>query len=77
MIQKVIKVGSSAAITIPKDYLRKLGLSIGQQVETKVDGNQLQARPIEPNSKVDSDLVAWADKFTTKYRDTLVELKNR
>ena len=37
MIQKVLKVGSSAAVTIPKGSLKELGLAIGDQVNVIVD----------------------------------------
>lgn len=32
MTQKVLKVGSSAAVTIPKDILRELGVRIGDSI---------------------------------------------
>ena len=33
MTQKVLKVGTSAAVTIPKDVMKKLGLKIGDKVK--------------------------------------------
>ena len=37
MIQKVLKVGTSAAVTIPKQSLEELGLRIGDQVIVDID----------------------------------------
>ena len=37
MIQKVLRVGSSAAVTIPKKSLQELGLKIGDPVMLNVD----------------------------------------
>ncbi len=36
MIQKVLKVGSSAAVVIPKKSLKGLGISIGDEVEVRM-----------------------------------------
>lgn len=35
MIQKIIKVGNSAAVTIPKECLTDLGASVGDSVTVK------------------------------------------
>ena len=40
MTQKVLKVGSSAAVTIPKKSLKELGLKIGDQVTVRVDAKR-------------------------------------
>lgn len=37
MTQKVLKVGSSAAVTIPKRSLGELGLKIGDQVTVEIE----------------------------------------
>lgn len=37
MLQKVLKVGTSAAITIPKKSLEELGIAIGDKVYVTVD----------------------------------------
>ena len=33
MTQKIIKVGTSAGVVLPKDYLEKAGLKVGTKVE--------------------------------------------
>lgn len=37
MLQKVLKVGSSAAITIPKKSLEELGIAVGERVHVTVN----------------------------------------
>ncbi|NOY14723.1 MAG: AbrB/MazE/SpoVT family DNA-binding domain-containing protein [bacterium] len=37
MLQKVIKVGNSAAVTIPKDFLHLANISIGSDVVLKTE----------------------------------------
>jgi len=73
MIQKVLKVGSSAAVTIPKRSLEELGLKIGDRVMLSV--NQEQKRIIvEPSISVDAETIAWARRFVEKYRPALEAL---
>jgi antitoxin component of MazEF toxin-antitoxin module len=36
MAQKVIKIGTSAGVTIPKKQLDELGIKIGDEVEVKI-----------------------------------------
>lgn len=76
MIQKVIKVGSSAAITIPKSYLKKLGLSIGQKVETEVKNKTLIIKPESKSVITDRDkrITELTTKFIDEYRDDLEAL---
>ncbi len=36
MVQKIIKIGSSAGVTIPKKRLEELGVAIGDEVEVEI-----------------------------------------
>jgi len=73
MIQKVLKVGSSAAVTIPKKSLKELGLKIGDSVSITVNRARKQV-VIEMPVSVDSELMAWTDSFIKKYRPALKAL---
>jgi len=76
MIQKIIKVGSSAAVTIPKKALEELNLRIGDSIT--VATNKAQKRvTIEPIARVDAELVDWADGFIKKYRPALEALAKK
>ena len=37
MAQKVIKTGNSAAVTLPADFVKDLGIRIGDPVKVKLD----------------------------------------
>ena len=73
MTQKVLKVGSSAAVTIPKKSLEELGLKIGDQVVVEIDKDS-GAVVVKPFVKVDKELLDWTKKFTHKYRKALEAL---
>lgn len=76
MIQKVIKVGTSAAITLSKGVLRDLGLSIGDEVSTKSDP-ATHTLKVEPRTKVRPEVVEWTNKFIEENRELLEELADR
>lgn len=76
MTQKVLKVGSSAAVTIPKRSLRELGLKIGDEVRVEVD-RQSGTVHIAPAFKVNEKLLEWTDSFIKKYRSALIELADK
>ena len=67
MIQKVIKIGSSAGITIPKKQLKELGISIGQEVEVQ----------IRPKARKLQDFSQELDGFMDKYQEDLKNLAQR
>ncbi len=53
MTQKVLKVGSSAAVIIPKKSLKELGLKIGDDVRVSVDSRRRRVS-ISPQSVLSS-----------------------
>lgn len=69
MVQKVIKIGSSAGVTIPKKQLGELGISIGDEVKIT----------IEPVVKKDtqSELMSEYDAFVAQYGQALKNLAKR
>jgi AbrB family looped-hinge helix DNA binding protein len=74
MIQKVLKVGSSAAVTIPKKALKELGLKPGDSVSLSIDAGRVV---IQPDIAVDAETVAWARKFIERYRPALNALADK
>lgn len=76
MTQKVLRVGSSAAVTIPKKSLKDLGLKIGDEVDVKVDKKnktvqvRFAARPAEKNTRI-AELTL---NFIKRYRKDLEAL---
>ena len=68
MTRKILKVGTSAADTIPKESLKELGLKIGDRVMVKVDRQKrmVSIRPIA--RELNKELIGWTEKFIERYR---------
>jgi len=70
MVQKVIQIGSSAGVTIPKSRMAELGLSIGDEVKVTVEPVQKA-----PADKV--ELVALTQKLIKRHQAALDNLSQR
>lgn len=81
MLQKIIQVGNSAAVTIPKDFLRTSRLKIGDSVMVEIDSDisQISIRPQETAKRVSltPEFLRWLKKFTDEYRPVLEELAKK
>ena len=73
MIQKVLRVGSSAAVTIPKKALAELGLKVGDEVVLSID-SEAKRFSVKARGAIDPKIVAWARGFMKKYRPALKAL---
>ena len=76
MTQKLLKVGSSAAVTIPKKSLKELGLKIGDEVRVDINVTQ-RVVMIEPAKEVNSEIIEWTDRFIKKYKPALDALSRK
>lgn len=76
MTQKVLKVGSSAAVTIPKKSLEELGLRVGDKVAVEINKDS-KTVSIRPLVKIDKELIHWTDGFIKKYRPALEALAKK
>ena len=76
MIQKVLKVGSSAAVTIPKRSLGELGLKPGDEVRVEVDRKR-RTVIIRPSAKINEELLVWTKQFIERYRPALEALARK
>lgn len=76
MTQKVLRVGSSVAVTIPKKSLKELGLKAGDEVTVMVDAKENEVR-IRPLEKADKEILEWTDKFVKRYRSALLALAKK
>ncbi len=70
MTQKVIRVGTSAAIIIPKRTMLDRGIHIGDQVEVKVT-------PVKKLSPQDTKIAKLTLNFIERYRFDLEALANK
>lgn len=69
MKQKIIRVGNSAAVTIPKKILAEHGLSIGQEAEISV--SQVEKKP-----ELSNEFGNWVDQYIKDNRIALEKLSN-
>ena len=76
MTQKVLKVGDSAAVTIPKKALEELGLSVGDSVTVTVDKKK-NTVTVTPSVVVDAELVDWSKGFIKEYKSALDALARK
>jgi len=76
MTQKLLKVGSSAAVTIPKKSLEELGLKVGDKIIVEVDKVKkiVSIKPAEKLSKESKKILDWTTKFIKRYHSALEAL---
>lgn len=67
MIQKIIRVGNSVAVTIPKKIIEEKKLRIGDSVDIS----------IEPVFTADRDIHELTQKLIKQYRPALEELASK
>jgi len=81
MKQKVIKIGSSIGVVIPKPIAKELGFEAGQEINLTPDvisKSLVVNHPnvLEPDLRRTIELVRWADEFIDKNRALLQKLKD-
>jgi antitoxin component of MazEF toxin-antitoxin module len=76
MTQKLLKVGDSAAVTIPKKAMEELGLKIGDDINVKVDLKKrvVLVQPNKQLSKEDKKIAELTLNFINRYRKDLEHL---
>jgi len=82
MHRKVCSIGNSRGISIPADMLEKLHLSVGSEVDVKIDeeGSKIIIEPMKKKKLpkgVDRDFVAQVNEFIEKYEPALKELAKK
>ena len=78
MTQKVLRVGTSAAVTIPKKSLKELGLKIGDEVNINIDRvkKTVLIKPVFGLSPETAKIAKLTLNFINKYRKDLEKLAN-
>ncbi len=76
MTQKVLKVGDSAAVTIPKKAMEELGLSVGDSVTVTVDKKK-NTVTVSPSLVIDTELINWTKRFMKEYKTALDALAKK
>ena len=79
MVRKILRVGTSAAVTISKKALSKVGLRIGQKVDVSYDAlaHRILIEPVKKAPGVDPEIARLALSFMRRYRPALEELARR
>jgi putative addiction module antidote len=72
--QKIIKIGSSAGVTIPAKLLKQEGIKIGDEVEVEI--TPINQRSHKKNA-ADKDIDALTRRFIKKYEQALKNLADR
>lgn len=79
MAQKIIKVGTSAAVTIPKGVMENLGLQVGDQVDLEFDRDKraVSIKPFVSISERDKEVLSIALDVIQRYREDFESLADR
>ena len=79
MTQKVLKVGSSAAVTLPKKSLEDLGIKIGDQINVRVNAERKEiiVQPKQKLSQDDERIARLTAHFIDRYRKDLEALARK
>ncbi len=70
MQRKLIKVGTSAAVLVPKEVLEAEGVKIGDTIHVEFSSTAREAPTIDPK------VIQWTDEFIAEYRPLLEKLTN-
>ncbi|MEW6419787.1 MAG: AbrB/MazE/SpoVT family DNA-binding domain-containing protein [Nitrospirota bacterium] len=82
MHRKVCSIGNSQGVSIPIDMLEKLDLSIGSEIDIKLDEKSSRI-VIEPVRKkkypkgIDTEFVSQVNDFIAKYGPALKKLSKK
>lgn len=78
MTQKIVRVGNSAAVTIPKEFLVQAQLAVGDEIEVQSDVDFksviIRAKNAKMSSRITPEFKDWLDNFTKNNKDTLEKL---
>ena len=82
MHRKVFSVGNSQGVSIPADYLDKLDLAVGAEVEVTLDEehDRILIEPVRKRKNpkgVNREFVSQVNDFIDRYRPALKELAKK
>ncbi|MBI2038973.1 MAG: AbrB/MazE/SpoVT family DNA-binding domain-containing protein [Candidatus Niyogibacteria bacterium] len=79
MTQKVLKVGTSAAVTIPKKSLKELGLKPGDKVTVEIDRKKrtVSIHSVRGITKRQERIAKLTFDFISRYRKDLEALARK
>lgn len=81
MVQKIIQVGNSYAVVIPKNLVDELNWKVGEKVfvdkDALSDSIRVQTKPSEKESAITPEFYSWLKEFNKKYKTALIELAKK
>lgn len=82
MLQKVIQVGNSLAVTIPKGFVDEIRLRAGQKIRVEGDPDTatFMVQPVNVSMQKENltpEFLRWLKKFNARYKDALKELAKK
>lgn len=81
MLQKIIQVGNSLAVTIPSSFAEQAGWSAGERVVVTEDPEleilKIQQTKTITRAGVTPEFYKWLKKFNVKYKTVLQELAKK
>lgn len=81
MLQKIIQVGNSLAVTIPKSFAVSLGWKAGEKVlvteEVDLETIKIQQPKILVKNGITPEFYNWLKKFNIEYKSVLEELAKK
>lgn len=83
MKQKIIRIGSSLGVVIPKPIAQERGFVVGGTVtlHTDTDSNSIRIEPTvtleKQSGQIDPAILAWTNTFIGKNRELLKRLADK
>lgn len=81
MLQKIIQVGNSLAVTIPSSFADQVGWKAGEKVfiteEIGSESLRIQQAKDIVKSGITPEFYNWLKKFNSKYKTVLEELAKK
>ena len=79
MAQKLIRIGTSTGITLPKAAMERLGIATGDRVDVEFDRkmNAVVIRPVQELSRASRRIARLGAHFIDRYRKDLEALANK
>lgn len=82
MHRKVCSIGNSQGVSIPREIINKLNLSVGSEVDITLDesGERIILEPVRKKKYpkgIDRKFVSQVNEFIEKYRPALKELAKK
>lgn len=78
---KILKVGDSAAVTIPSAFIKKAGWKTGQKVVVDTDPRTetVVVRPVKKAAQttISTEYVSWVEAFINEHKPLLEELAKK